>query len=135
PLSGLQALRFARNALTAGHAGHMVAGAVEELSEPGAWGWYRSGALLPGTALAEAGAVFALQAGDGAPGRAGTLGRLLACETGYAHGAGAAVQLAAVLARWHGPRAASTASAAERFALVTSLGSEGSVGCLVVARA
>jgi 3-oxoacyl-[acyl-carrier-protein] synthase II len=222
-LATLQALRVARNTLLNGHARRLLAGGVEELSAHSAWAWYRSGALAHDTALAEGCAVFALQLPETAAsvaietdaadrdmtrtasgGRARLLGRLLACEIGFAdpahgalsasrrladciraalarsgvapvdvavaapgaggrrrwaaveeralrdvfgtgaapwrlrvervlgetYGASSAMQLAAVLARWQD---AHTQTAGERFAIVTSVGSEGSVGCLVVA--
>ncbi|MFH8404366.1 beta-ketoacyl synthase N-terminal-like domain-containing protein [Streptomyces sp. NPDC018019] len=50
---------------------------------------------------------------------------------GETNGAGGALQLAAVLARWQDP-AADTEG--ERAALLTSLGADGSVGCAVVVR-
>ncbi|MEU3056097.1 beta-ketoacyl synthase N-terminal-like domain-containing protein [Streptomyces griseus] len=208
PLSSVHALRFARNALIAGHARRMLAGGVEELSAPAAWAWYRSGLLRSGASLGEGSAVFALELpGSPASGGALPLGRLLACEVGFASphtprsgpravarrlaqvirsallrsgltaedialvslgasarrgwsaveqsavtdvfaevprphwlhtdhvfgetsGAGAALQLAAVLARWQDPRT----SPDERAAVITSVGSDGSVGAFAVTR-
>ncbi|MFE0042340.1 beta-ketoacyl synthase N-terminal-like domain-containing protein [Streptomyces albireticuli] len=48
---------------------------------------------------------------------------------GETHSAGGALQLAAVLARWQGP-----STGAERAAVITSVGPDGSVGCAVVVR-
>lgn len=54
---------------------------------------------------------------------------------GETHSAGGALQLAAVLARWTHPSAgARPADAAERAAVITSVGPDGSVGCAVVVR-
>ncbi|GHF27810.1 beta-ketoacyl synthase N-terminal-like domain-containing protein [Streptomyces morookaense] len=51
--------------------------------------------------------------------------------TGETHGAGVALQLAAVLARWQDPH---TDAGRERAAVVTSLSSDGAVGCAVLLR-
>lgn len=50
---------------------------------------------------------------------------------GETNGAGGALQLAAVLARWQDP---ATGTEGERAAVLTSLGADGSVGCAVVVR-
>ncbi|MEU6106021.1 beta-ketoacyl synthase N-terminal-like domain-containing protein [Streptomyces flaveolus] len=85
PVGSVHALRFARTALMAGHVRRMLAGGVEELSVPAAWAWYRSGALRPGASLGEGSAVFALERPDPhTPRSAPVLGRLLACEVGFA---------------------------------------------------
>ncbi|WP_338784218.1 beta-ketoacyl synthase N-terminal-like domain-containing protein [Streptomyces sp. DG1A-41] len=87
PLAGLHALRFARNALLAGHARRLLTGSFEELSPQRAWAWHRSAGLAPGVPLGEGGAVHVLEAGDGrGEGREGPrpLARLLACEVGFA---------------------------------------------------
>lgn len=62
----------------------------------------------------------------------GTGGRHLLCVRevlGETHGASAALQTAAVLARWHDPH---LDTRRERAALVTSVGPDGSVGCAVL---
>lgn len=88
PLAALQALRYARGALLNGHADRLLAGGVEEASRPSAWAWRQSGAFHPAAALGEGCAVFALE--RQAPQAAfrdddpRPLGKLLACETGYA---------------------------------------------------
>ncbi|WP_037878810.1 beta-ketoacyl synthase N-terminal-like domain-containing protein [Streptomyces sp. NRRL F-5727] len=88
-LASLHALRYARNALVNGHADRLLVGGVEEASAAGAWAWHRAGALRPGAALGEGCAVLVLRDGtrggtDGHAGGGEPLGRLLACETGYA---------------------------------------------------
>ncbi|MFI8320947.1 beta-ketoacyl synthase N-terminal-like domain-containing protein [Streptomyces sp. NPDC085529] len=88
-LASLHALRYARNALVNGHADQLLVGGVEEASAAGAWAWHRAGALRPGAALGEGCAVLVLRAGtsgdaDRSAGDGEPLGRLLACETGYA---------------------------------------------------
>ncbi|MFJ6465823.1 beta-ketoacyl synthase N-terminal-like domain-containing protein [Streptomyces sp. NPDC091387] len=87
-LASLHALRYARNALVNGHADRLLVGGVEEASEPSAWAWHRSGALRPGSALGEGCAVFVLQREDlhGSTDDGGDrrLGKLLACEIGFA---------------------------------------------------
>ncbi|MGX1670445.1 beta-ketoacyl synthase N-terminal-like domain-containing protein [Streptomyces sp. NPDC055400] len=211
PLGSVHALRFARNALAAGHVRRMIAGGVEELSTPAAWAWYRSGLLRPGASLGEGSAAFALELpGHQSPQPHAVLGQLLACEAGFASpyitdpartgpqavarrlvqvirstllrsgltvedialvslgasarrgwsaveqsalttvfaevprphrlrtdqvfgetgGASAALQLAAVLARWQDR----TAHTGERAAIITSVGSDGSVGAMAVSR-
>jgi 3-oxoacyl-[acyl-carrier-protein] synthase II len=83
----MHALRYARNALVEGHAARLLAGGAEELFPQSAWAWHHGDALTKGTALAEGCAMFALDAPaiDGAQ-RGGTrvLGRLLACDIGFA---------------------------------------------------
>ncbi|WP_020662515.1 beta-ketoacyl synthase N-terminal-like domain-containing protein [Amycolatopsis benzoatilytica] len=82
-LAGLNALRYARTMLVAGRAQRLFTGAVEELTPAVAWAWHEGNALATGTALAEGGAVFALDA----PGvtRAGgrVLGRISAVTAGF----------------------------------------------------
>ncbi|MGZ9935211.1 beta-ketoacyl synthase N-terminal-like domain-containing protein [Streptomyces sp. NC-S4] len=208
PLASLHALRFARNTLVAGHAHRLLTGGVEELSPQGAWAWHRAAALVPGTALGEGAAVFALRAasdtGPETPAEAAggrPLALVMAVETGFAaggplavarrltacvrralarsgvgaadvavvapgaagrrgwaaverralraalddragphllrvqealgetHGASAALQVAAVVARWHDPH---LDIRGERAGLVTSVGPDGSVGCAVL---
>ncbi|MFE7118261.1 beta-ketoacyl synthase N-terminal-like domain-containing protein [Streptomyces sp. NPDC057654] len=94
PPAALHALRYARTALADGRADRLLAGGVEEVSPQSAHAWRLGGALRPGTPLAEGCAVFALQLADPAAESAPDpyarstgrrpLGRLLACETGYA---------------------------------------------------
>ncbi len=50
---------------------------------------------------------------------------------GETYGASAALQLAAVLAHWQAP---ATPDRGERVAVLTSVGPDGCVGCLVVTR-
>ncbi|MFC7331439.1 beta-ketoacyl synthase N-terminal-like domain-containing protein [Marinactinospora rubrisoli] len=204
PVAGLSALRFARNALLAGHADRLLAGGVEELSAQSAWAWYRTGALGPGVALGEGSAVFVLERGGAARRNRAPLGHLLACELRFAdpsqgaaavgrrltecvqdalavaavsaadvavvvpgaagrrgwsaaeeqalrrvfgaegprrltaqsvlgetHSAGAALHLAALLAWWRDGAATDGAGVG----VVTALGPDGQVGCLIVRRA
>jgi 3-oxoacyl-(acyl-carrier-protein) synthase len=198
-VSGLAAVRYARNAIAHGHIDRALVGAVEELCAQSAWAWYLSGALAPDTAVGEGAAVFFVETPDGAAasGRA-PLAELLACEVvtpgasglrrgltvcieralersgvpgeviamvslsasglrglgaaerdavrgalghlppgqietasllGESFSASGALQIAGLLAAWqaHG-------TAMGRVALVTSIGHDGSVGCLVVRR-
>jgi 3-oxoacyl-[acyl-carrier-protein] synthase II len=82
-ISGLAAIRYARNAISRGHVDRAVVGAVEELCAQSAWAWYLSGALAPGAALGEGAVMFVVEtpAGAAAGGRV-ALAELLACETG-----------------------------------------------------
>lgn len=84
PLAAMHALRYARQVLAGGHATRLLTGGVEELSRQAAWAWQRTGALAPDVPLGEAAAVFALDAAGPASRPGGLLGRLLACEVGYA---------------------------------------------------
>ncbi|MET9077979.1 beta-ketoacyl synthase N-terminal-like domain-containing protein [Streptomyces sp. NPDC004232] len=84
PLAGLHALRFARNALLAGHARRLLTGAFEELSPQRAWAWHRSGGLAAGVPLGEGGALFVLEAPDGQGEGPPPHARLLACDVGFA---------------------------------------------------
>ncbi|MFI0192812.1 beta-ketoacyl synthase N-terminal-like domain-containing protein [Streptomyces sp. NPDC017082] len=87
PLAGLHALRYARNALLAGHARRLLTGAFEELSPQRAWAWHRSAGLAAGVPLGEGGAVHVLQTADASaqePEGSRPLARLLACEVGFA---------------------------------------------------
>jgi 3-oxoacyl-[acyl-carrier-protein] synthase II len=82
-LSGLAAVRYARNAITQQHVDRALVGGVEELCPQSAWAWYLSGALAPDVAIGEAAAVFFVETrgGAAAAGRE-VLAELLACETG-----------------------------------------------------
>ncbi len=82
-LSGLNAVRYARNAIRQGHVDRVLVGGVEELCPQSAWGWHVTGALPPGAALGEACAVFMVErpAAAGAGGRT-PRAELLACEVG-----------------------------------------------------
>ncbi len=82
-VSGLAAVRYARNAIAQGHVDCALVGAVEELCAQSAWAWYLSGALAPTAAVGEGSAVFVVETPDGAAaaGRA-PLAELLACEVG-----------------------------------------------------
>lgn len=61
-LSGLAALQYASRMLRTGHADRVLAGAVEEYSDFGAW--YHEGTAERGTAVGEGAAVFALERQD-----------------------------------------------------------------------
>ncbi|MCW2882643.1 MAG: 3-oxoacyl-(acyl-carrier-protein) synthase-like protein [Sphaerisporangium sp.] len=82
-VSGLAAVRYARNAIVQGHVDRALVGAVEELCPQSAWGWYLSGALTPSAAVGEGAAMFVVEtpAAAEAAGRA-PLAELLACEVG-----------------------------------------------------
>ncbi|WP_031160174.1 beta-ketoacyl synthase N-terminal-like domain-containing protein [Streptosporangium roseum] len=82
-VSGLAAVRYARNAIVQGHVDRALVGAVEELCPQSAWAWYLSGALMPAAAVGEGAAVFVVETSEGAAaaGRA-PLAELLACEVG-----------------------------------------------------
>ncbi|MFD5931669.1 beta-ketoacyl synthase N-terminal-like domain-containing protein [Streptomyces sp. NPDC060333] len=97
-LAGVQALRYARNALRQGHADRLLVGGVEEFSAQGAWGWHRSGALDAEAPVGEGAAVLVVepQAAALAAGRP-ALARVLACETGFAPRHGLAEGLASVV--------------------------------------
>ncbi|MFJ3520343.1 beta-ketoacyl synthase N-terminal-like domain-containing protein [Streptomyces sp. NPDC090131] len=91
PLASLHALRFARNALVAGHARRLLTGGVEELSPQSAWAWQRAGSLAPGTALGEGAAVFALRTLQGSGDGESPLALVMAVRTGFAAGGPLAV--------------------------------------------
>lgn len=99
-ISGLAAIRFARNAISQGHVDRAVVGAVEELCAQSAWAWYLSGALVPGAAVGEGSALFVVEtpAGAAAAGRV-ALAELLACETGTPGRSGLRRGLAACIER------------------------------------
>ncbi|GAA3505070.1 beta-ketoacyl synthase N-terminal-like domain-containing protein [Streptomyces prasinosporus] len=80
-ISGLSALRYARNALLTGQATRVLAGSMEELGPQTAWAWHHAGAPA-GHPVGEGGAVFVLERGTGTA--HGTAAELLACETGFA---------------------------------------------------
>ncbi|MCA3242299.1 MAG: hypothetical protein ING89_13465 [Rubrivivax sp.] len=77
-LSGLAALQYASRMLRTGHAQRLLAGAVEEYSDFGAWAHVRT--AEPGTPVGEGAAVFALERQDAAPAtsQAEPMGELLA---------------------------------------------------------
>ncbi|MCN9244843.1 hypothetical protein NGF19_29375 [Streptomyces sp. RY43-2] len=97
-LAGVQALRYARNALRHGHADRLLVSGVEEFCAQSAWGWHQSGALSPDAAVGEGAALLVVEAEDAArsAGRR-VLARVLACETGYADRGGLARALASVI--------------------------------------
>jgi 3-oxoacyl-[acyl-carrier-protein] synthase II len=99
-VSGLAALRYARNAIVQGHVDRALVGAVEELCPQSAWAWHRSAALVPGTAVGEGAAVFVVEtpSGAAAAGR-DVLAELLACEIATASTAGLRVALAGCVQR------------------------------------
>lgn len=83
-LSGVQALRYARNALRQGHADRILVGGVEEFCAQSAWGWHLSGSLAADAPVGEGAAMLMVEqeAEASAAGRP-VLARVLACETGY----------------------------------------------------
>lgn len=89
-LSGLQAFRYARNALRQGHADRLLVGGVEEFCAQSAWGWHLSGALAEQAAVGEGAALLLVEPADTAreSGRP-VLAEALACEIGFG-GAGIA---------------------------------------------
>ncbi|THA29727.1 beta-ketoacyl synthase N-terminal-like domain-containing protein [Streptomyces sp. A1547] len=97
-LAGVQALRYARNALRQGHADRLLVGGVEEYCAQSAWGWHRSGALGIDAPVGEGAAFLMIEpaAAVHAAGRRG-LARILACETAFAGGRGLGDALAAVI--------------------------------------
>ncbi|QES56661.1 hypothetical protein DEJ51_22820 [Streptomyces venezuelae] len=98
-LAGVQALRYARNALRQGHADRLLVGGVEEFSPQGAWGWHLSGALDPQAPVGEGAAVLVVEPQDAALAAGRTaLARVLACETGFAPRERLAEGLASVIA-------------------------------------
>ncbi|MYW12344.1 hypothetical protein GT034_28960 [Streptomyces sp. SID2563] len=84
-LAGVQALRYARNALRQGQADRLLVAAVEEFSPQTAWGWHRSGALAAAAPVGEGAAALMVEPEElaRAAGRP-VLARVLACETGFA---------------------------------------------------
>jgi 3-oxoacyl-[acyl-carrier-protein] synthase II len=82
-VSGLTAVRYARNAITQGHLDRALVGATEELCAQSAWAWHHSGVLSPDTVVGEGAAVFFVETpgGAAAAGRA-PMAELLACEVG-----------------------------------------------------
>jgi 3-oxoacyl-[acyl-carrier-protein] synthase II len=99
-LSGLSAIRYARNAIMQGHVDRALVGAVEELSPQSAWAWYLTGALAPDAPASEGAAVFVVEtpAGAAAAGRA-PLAEVLACEIATPASAGARVALSDCIER------------------------------------
>jgi 3-oxoacyl-[acyl-carrier-protein] synthase II len=99
-LSGLSAVRYARNAIAQGHVDCALVGAVEELCPQSAWAWYLSGALTPEAAVGEGSAMFVVEtpAGAAAAGRA-PLAELLACEVATPGTAGTRRGLATCIER------------------------------------
>ncbi|MET7316795.1 beta-ketoacyl synthase N-terminal-like domain-containing protein [Streptomyces thermoviolaceus] len=95
-ISGLSALRYARNAVLTGQAGRVLAGSMEELSPQGAWAWHRAG-LPAGHPVGEGGAVFVLERGTTAAHR--TVAELHACETRFAPPEDGPAAVAEALAR------------------------------------
>ncbi|MEC3977388.1 beta-ketoacyl synthase N-terminal-like domain-containing protein [Amycolatopsis sp. H20-H5] len=79
-MASMNALRYARSMLIEGRARRLVAGGVEELSLLAAWAWHRGLGLATRSALAEGGAMFAL---DAPGGKGPVLGRLLAGESSF----------------------------------------------------
>ncbi|MFI2200757.1 beta-ketoacyl synthase N-terminal-like domain-containing protein [Streptomyces sp. NPDC020192] len=98
-LSGVQALRYARNALRQGHADRILVGGVEEFCAQSAWGWHLSGALDVDVPVGEGAAMLMVEqeAEASAAGRP-VLARVLACETGYGAPGGLSDALASVVA-------------------------------------
>ncbi|MFI6768975.1 beta-ketoacyl synthase N-terminal-like domain-containing protein [Streptomyces sp. NPDC050355] len=84
-LAGIQALRYARNAVRQGQAACLLVAGAEELSAQSGWGWQRSGALRPDFPLGEGAAALVVEPEERA--RAGgrpILARVLAAEVGFA---------------------------------------------------
>jgi 3-oxoacyl-[acyl-carrier-protein] synthase II len=81
-VSGLAAVRYARNAIDQGHVDRALVGAVEELCPQSAWAWYLSGALALGAPIGEGAAFFVMEtpAAAAAAGRT-PIAEVLACET------------------------------------------------------
>jgi 3-oxoacyl-[acyl-carrier-protein] synthase II len=83
-LSGVQALRYARNALRQGHADRILVGGVEEFCAQSAWGWHLSGSLGTDVPVGEGAAMLMVeQDADASAAGHPVLARVLACETGY----------------------------------------------------
>lgn len=95
-VSGLSALRYARNALVTGRATRLLTGAVEELSAQSAWAWHRSGGLPEGVPVGEGSAVFVL---EGATGTTAHLAELAACEVAFSPLGEGPLAVSAALAR------------------------------------
>jgi len=83
-LAGIQAFRYARNALARGYAEQLVVGAVEEFSPQAAWGWHNSSALQADSPVGEGSAMFLLEGPDTTR---PVLAHVLASEVAYAGGA------------------------------------------------
>jgi 3-oxoacyl-[acyl-carrier-protein] synthase II len=81
-LASIFALRCARVLLDRGRADRLVVGGVEETSEHTAWAWHRTGALAPGTALGEGGAMAVLDSTVD-PDDPRVQAELLACEVSF----------------------------------------------------
>ncbi|MGW6685971.1 beta-ketoacyl synthase N-terminal-like domain-containing protein [Streptomyces sp. NPDC054961] len=95
-VSGLSALRYARNALVTGRATRLLTGAVEELSAQSAWAWHRGGDLPEGVAVGEGSAVFVL---EGATGTSAHLAELASCEVAFSPLGEGPLAVSAALAR------------------------------------
>ena len=98
PLAGVQAVRYARNAVRQVQVERLLVGGVEELSAQGCWGWHRSGGLRPHAAVGEGAAVLVLEQEERAR-REGRplLARVLAAEVGFAERGRLVRSLAAVV--------------------------------------
>lgn len=84
-VAGIQAFRYARNAIAEGRADRLIVGAAEEFCAQAAWGWHVSGALEPDAPVGEGAATFLLERLDAAV--APAMAEVLAAEVGYADGA------------------------------------------------
>jgi 3-oxoacyl-[acyl-carrier-protein] synthase II len=98
-LSGVQSLKYARNALRQGHADRILVGGVEEFCAQSAWGWHLCGALDVDVPVGEGAAMLMVEqeAEASAAGRP-VLARVLSCETGYGAPGRLADALASVVA-------------------------------------
>lgn len=98
-LSGVQALRYARNALRQGHADRILVGGVEEFCAQSAWGWHLSGSLGTDVPVGEGAAMLMVeQETEASAADRPVLARVLACETGYGAPGRLADALASVVA-------------------------------------
>lgn len=82
--SAFVAMRYAKRAITNGHAKQMIVGGMEELSDQTRWGIRKKKEILDAVPISEASAMFVIESSDslrenGRP----PLGAVLSCETGF----------------------------------------------------
>ncbi|GAB2668307.1 hypothetical protein GCM10027169_32720 [Gordonia jinhuaensis] len=82
--SAFVAMRYAKRAITNGHAKQMIVGGVEELSDQIRWGIRKKQEVGDVVPISEASAMFVVESSDSAHAHSRSrLGAVLSCETGF----------------------------------------------------
>ncbi|OZD18152.1 hypothetical protein CH253_16835 [Rhodococcus sp. 06-156-3C] len=83
-VSAFVAMRYAKRAITNGHAKQMIVGGIEELSDQIRWGIRKKQEIHDAVPISEASAMFVIESSDSVreSGRP-PLGAVLSCETGF----------------------------------------------------